>query len=193
MTILLATANDHKIEEIKEIFATSGFQLKTPPELGIYQTVDEDGTTYAANALKKARAYFSGSGPVIADDSGIEIAALDGRPGVFSARWLGDNRDSQSKNAEVLRLLDGKKNRRARYVCVVALIEADGKESLFSGYITGEIAVTARGCRGFGYDPIFVLPDGRTMAELSRQEKNLISHRAQAFGQAIAYIKEKYA
>lgn len=153
--------------------------------------VEEDGATFEANALKKARAYAAVTGrPVLAEDSGLAVDALGGAPGVHSARWVPGT--DQDRNAALLARLEGVPDaaRTARYVSVIALRAPDGRERVFRGALEGRIARAPRGSGGFGYDPIFLLPDGRTAAELTRDEKNAISHRGQALRQALAAIPE---
>ena len=176
MRLLLATRNDHKLREFARLLAT--VELDPLPD-GIPSPA-EDGGTYAANALIKARAAAQATGrAAIADDSGIEAAALDGEPGVRTARYAGaDATDGENlaKLADEAPVGSG-----LRYVCVIAHVEPDGTEHLFEGTTTGTVAAATAGSGGFGYDPIFV-PDGdtRTMAELSDAEKDAISHRGRA-------------
>lgn len=153
--------------------------------------VEEDGETFAANALKKARTYCAASGkPVLAEDSGLAVDALGGAPGVHSARWAPGS-DLDRVHALLARL-EGVPDaeRTARYVSVIALVAPDGRERLFRGALEGRIAAAPRGTNGFGYDPVFLLPDGRTAAELTREQKNAVSHRGQALQQAVAVIPE---
>ena len=143
---------------------------------------DETGATFAENAEAKARAYARSSGLVtVADDSGLEVFALRGAPGVRSRRFFGEHASAEERNAKLLALLDGVTDRRARFVCVTALCRPDGDCELFDGEVLGEIGYAPRGEQGFGYDPVFVIAgDGRTMAELPSEEKHRISHRGLA-------------
>src|SRR5207245_10098847 len=143
---------------------------------------DEDAAAYAENASSKARGYAAASGlQTIADDSGLEVFALRGAPGVRSRRFFGEDASADERNAKLLALLDGVADRSARFVCVTALASPDGHVELFEGEVHGEIAESPRGDAGFGYDPVFVIAgDGRTMAELSPDEKHRISHRGLA-------------
>jgi XTP/dITP diphosphohydrolase len=142
----------------------------------------EDAATFAENASAKARAYAAGSGlQTIADDSGLEVYALRGAPGVRSRRFFGEDASAEERNAKLLALLDGVQDRSARFVCVTALASPDGHIELFEGEVHGEIAEAPRGETGFGYDPVFVIAgDERTMAELASEEKHRISHRGLA-------------
>ena len=186
MRLLLATRNDHKVREVRRLMA--GVAVEPLPE---HVTLPpEDGDTFAANALGKARAAAAATGQVaIADDSGIEAAALDGAPGVFSARFAGPD----ATDAENLALLcqQAPPGSGLRYVCVMAYAEPGGAERTFEGACTGTLAIAARGAGGFGYDPVFVpddREDGRTMAELSDAEKDAISHRGRAARELLSWL-----
>jgi XTP/dITP diphosphohydrolase len=152
--------------------------------------VDEDGVTFLANAQKKAREYAAASGlPTLADDSGITVAALGGRPGVQSARYGGPGLSAAERNQRLLEAMDGQPDRAAAFVCVVSLVRPGEPASrVFLGRCEGRIARHARGEGGFGYDPIFLLPDGRSMAELPDQEKDAISHRGQAVAEMLGQL-----
>ena len=182
--LLIATHNRGKLREYTALFAGLPFTLVTPDDLGLNLSVVESGDTYADNARLKASAYAQASGQLaLADDSGLEVDALDGAPGVRSARYaLGDDAD---RVAALLRALaqagvpEGK--RAARFRCVIVLAAPDGRSWVTEGACTGQIINTPRGSSGFGYDPIFYIPShGCTMAELDPEEKNRISHRARA-------------
>jgi XTP/dITP diphosphohydrolase len=186
--LVLATRNDHKAHEFGDLLAPHEV-VALPPEV---ELPPETGTTFAENALGKARAAAQALGAVaIADDSGIEAAALDGRPGVYSARFAGEDATDQDNLAKLLR--EAPAGSALAYVCVIALVDpATGSEELFEGRCTGTLAAQPRGTGGFGYDPAF-LPDdeipppaGRTMAELTPAEKGAISHR----GRAAARLRE---
>lgn len=189
--MILATRNLHKVRELREILP--GVELKPLPDEVI--SPEEDGETFIDNALIKARSASAATGEiVVADDSGIEVMALDGRPGVRSARYAGeDASDSENLNKVLVELADLGASRRARYVCAIALIDEDGEEHLFEGYCYGEMIEHPRGDGGFGYDPAFVPDetgpdDSRTMAEISPGTKNAISHRGKAAGMLAAYL-----
>lgn len=182
MQIILATNNRHKFDEISKIFTIGvdliwgGITKIKPPE--------ETGQTFFENARIKAE-YFSRntSLPALADDSGLEVEILNGAPGIFSARYAGPGCSYDDNNRKLLKELENipDEQRGAKFVCVAVLAFPDGRIFSTEGVITGKIARRPRGTGGFGYDPIFELPDGRTMAELSQEEKNKISHRGKAF------------
>jgi XTP/dITP diphosphohydrolase len=181
--LLIGSANPGKLREYREILSGLDLELvgtsdldPAPPE------PDEAAQTFAENAAAKARAYALGTGlQTIADDSGLEVFALRGAPGVRSRRFFGDEATPEERNERLLALLDGVTDRSARFVCVTALASPDGHVELFDGEVLGEIADAPRGEAGFGYDPVFVIAgDGRTMAELSAEEKHRVSHRGLA-------------
>ena len=175
MRLLLATGNAHKVEELS--FILGGRYEVEARDPG----VDETGDTFEANALLKARAVRDATGELaVADDSGIEVDALDGRPGIRSARWAGGD-----EVGTLLRALDGvpPQRRGCRYVCAAAVARPDGTEDVVRGTVGGTVALEPRGDGGFGYDPLVVPAegDGRTFAEMTPDEKHAISHRARAF------------
>ena len=180
---LLGSANPGKLREYREILRGLDVELAAPGDLDpVPAEPDENAETFAENASAKARAYAMASGlETIADDSGLEVYALRGAPGVRSRRFFGDDASAEERNAKLLALLDGVEDRSARFVCVTALASPDGHVELFEGEVHGEIAEAPRGDAGFGYDPVFVIAgDGRTMAELTSEEKHRISHRGLA-------------
>jgi XTP/dITP diphosphohydrolase len=183
--LLIATTNRGKQREFRRLLDRLPAVLVTPDELGIETEVEEPHDTYAGNATVKAAAYGRASGiPTLADDSGIEVAALGWGPGVRSARW-GSGAASQA--AQLVDALRGQVDRRARMVCALALaIPGDPEPSVevFTGVVEGSVADEPRGKGGFGYDPIFLLPEGRTTAELPESEKDRISHRGRAVAAA---------
>jgi XTP/dITP diphosphohydrolase len=180
--LVLATHNAQKLRELRE--ALRGLEVDPLPQ-GV-ELPPEEGSTFADNALAKARAAQRATGrTAIADDSGIEAYGLGGRPGVRSARYAGENATDEENLAKLLREVGGREDRRVAYVCVIALVTAEGEESLFEGRCEGTLAREPRGHRGFGYDPAFIPvdtgpDDRRTMAELAPAEKNAISHRGRA-------------
>jgi XTP/dITP diphosphohydrolase len=182
MPLLVATRNEHKLRELRE--ALPGVELEPLPA-GV-ELPPEEGDTFAANAIGKARAAREATGrAAIADDSGIEAAALGGRPGVHSARFAGEGASDEANLAKLLSELAESEDRRVTYVCVIALVDEAGADSLFEGRCEGTLAREPRGSGGFGYDPAFVPDDTgpedeRTMAELAPAEKNAISHRGRA-------------
>ena len=178
--LLIGSANPGKLREYREILQGLDLELVAPHDLvPMPSEPDETGATFAENAEAKARAYARSSGLLtVADDSGLEVFALRGAPGVRSRRFFGEDASAEERNAKLLALLDGVRDRGARFVCVTALARPDGEVELFEGMVLGEIADAPRGEQGFGYDPVFVIAgDGRTMAELPSEEKHRISHR----------------
>ncbi len=187
-TIYLATGNDHKAAEFDAIFAASGLPcaVRSARELGGMPEVDENAGTFSGNALIKAhalRALAPADALVLADDSGLCVDALGGAPGVISARYAGVGAGTAANNAKLLAALEGVPpgKRTARFVCVLALLDGAGKETLFEGVCEGRIIGGLTGTGGFGYDPMFI-PEGyeRTFAELPGAVKNALSHRGQA-------------
>ncbi len=182
--LLLATNNPGKAAEFRQLLAGCGWELVTPVELGLTIQVEETGQTYAENATLKAVEYARAGGLVtLADDSGLEVDALDGRPGVLYARYAGADRTDQERVQALLEELAGVHDdeRTARFRCVIAIADTTGRVELMDGTVEGRIGHEPRGENGFGYDPIFLLPDrGMTTAELPPDEKNAVSHRAMA-------------
>ena len=180
MTLVFASNNEHKIKEISSLLGDS-FMLLSLHDINIIEDIPEEEPQIEGNALAKARFVHNASGmDVFADDTGLEIAALRDLPGVHSARFAGENKDSSANIEKVLSMLGNSENRQARFRTIIALI-LDKKEFLFEGVINGTIIREKKGTGGFGYDPIFI-PEGRiqTFAEMGLEEKNTISHRARA-------------
>jgi XTP/dITP diphosphohydrolase len=192
--LLLATYNPGKVREYRTLLEGCGWEIVTPEELGIELPDEESGESYEANAKMKAVRGAQASGLVtLADDSGIEIEAMGGAPGVESARFLGSGASYQERFQEILRRLQGlpREQRRARFVCVIAIAEPGGGVHIAMGDVQGLIAEEPRGEGGFGYDPIFWLPQhSATMAELPEHQKNIVSHRARAAAPARQILKE---
>lgn len=192
--LLLATTNAGKIREFRELLAGSGWTLLTPAEVGLDLTVEETGDSYAENARLKAEAYARASGlTALADDSGIEVDALDGAPGVHSARYAGQDTTHAHKIKVLLAAIRDvpPERRTARFRAVIAISPPQGPTRYAEGVCEGAIAERPSGAGGFGYDPIFLVGDsGRTMAELSVAEKNIVSHRARALRAAAAILEE---
>ncbi|MDD2358716.1 MAG: RdgB/HAM1 family non-canonical purine NTP pyrophosphatase [Thiovulaceae bacterium] len=191
MEIIFATANKHKLMEAQAIVG-SEFKLVTPSELGITEDIEETGTTLKENALIKAQYLWDKfHRPCFADDTGLEIEALNGRPGVFSARYAGEGCNFKDNMDKVLTEMADSENRNARFRTVISLI-IDGIPHFFEGEVKGTILREQKGTGGFGYDPIF-LPEGesRTMSELSEIEKNNISHRGVAIRKLSDFLKAK--
>ena len=192
--LLLATNNTGKVKEFRNLLAGIPFELVTPKEIGIVMDVDETGATYRENARLKACALATQSGLLtLADDSGIEIDALNGAPGVMSARYAGENAsDAERVNFLLSKLKDVPQEKRtARFYCVIAIAHPDGKVEYCDGECKGTIAFEPSGASGFGYDPVFYLPEfGKAMAELTAEIKNQISHRARAAQKAKLLLLE---
>ena len=189
MKLIIASNNKHKIYEIKKILGSRFEEILSLREAGIEHETVEDGKTFLENSLKKAREIAEISGcAALADDSGICVDALDGAPGVYSARFSGG--DDEDNNGLLLSLLSDKDNRKAHYSCAVSLVYPDGVEITAEGYLFGEIIEERRGNRGFGYDPLFrPLGESRTVAQMSDDEKNAISHRANALKNLLEKIE----
>jgi XTP/dITP diphosphohydrolase len=192
--LLLATNNRGKLAEYRELLSGCGFILVAPAEKGISIEVAETGATFAENAAIKAWALAATSGILtLADDSGLEVDALGGGPGVRSARYAGEKATDADRITLLLKNLDGvpHERRTARFRCVIAIADPVGGLRLADGSVEGVIAFAPRGSHGFGYDPVFLLPDrGFTMAELLPEEKNCISHRAVAAAQACEILRQ---
>jgi XTP/dITP diphosphohydrolase len=187
--LLVATTNAGKQAEFRRLLAHLPADLVTPDEIGLRLEVEEPYDTYAENAIAKADAYARASGLLsVADDSGIEVAALDRGPGVRSARW-GEGRHAD----RVLEAVGDASDRRARMVCALAVARHGAPAEVFTGVVTGSIAGERRGTGGFGYDPIFLLPSGLTTAELPEGEKDRISHRGLAVAAATPRLLELLA
>ncbi len=182
--LIFATGNAHKMVEIRAILGGEGLEILSMKEAGICADIVEDGDSFEANALIKAREVCRLSGAMsMADDSGLEVDYLDKAPGIYSARFLGEDTSYTIKNQYIIdKLADAKpEERTARFVCAIAVALPDGREWVVRGTIEGEVAYESAGENGFGYDPIFYVPEyGKTTAELSPEEKNRISHRGNA-------------
>lgn len=190
--LLIGSANPGKQREWRELLVGLDLEVVVPQDLDpVPPEPEETGATFAENAAHKARSYAAATGLwTVADDSGLEVDALHGAPGLRSRRFFGDDATAEERNRLLLALLDGVAARGARFVCVAALASADGQVELLEGEVRGEIAHLPRGALGFGYDPVFVIAgDGRTMAELGAGEKHRISHR----GLAAAKLRARLA
>lgn len=193
MKIVIATSNRNKVEEIKKIFsAIKNLEILSLSDLEQIPEIVEDGSTFEENAMKKASTISRYTDlTVMADDSGLEIEALNGAPGVYSARHGGRNLTDCQRNLLILEEMKGHENRKAKFVCAISIVTPGGKKDTVRGECNGLILHEMRGVNGFGYDPIFYLPGpGMTMAELSMEEKNKISHRANALQKAKEKIME---
>jgi XTP/dITP diphosphohydrolase len=191
MTIIFASNNEHKIREIKSILGNS-FTLLSLSDLDIREDIPEDEPLLEGNALFKARYIHNATGMnVFADDTGLEIDALNGLPGVHSARFAGEKKDSSANIEKVFSMLDEAENRKARFRTVIALI-FEKKEYLFEGIVNGTIVREKRGNEGFGYDPVFIPEDKKqTFAEMDLTEKNKVSHRARAFEKLREFLNQQ--
>jgi XTP/dITP diphosphohydrolase len=200
-TVLIATTNPGKLREYRRLFEdVPGAMVVSSNDIEIWVEVAETGDTFEDNALLKARALYNAlpdeARPegiwVLGDDSGLEVDALGGAPGVHSNRWAGPGTTAQQRNEALLARLEGvpDEQRTARFKCVIALISPTGEEYILDGAVGGHIAHEPRGDGGFGYDPLFILSDGQRMSELSPDEKNLISHRGVAGAKAAAIVRE---
>lgn len=187
--IVIASSNKGKINDFKVIF--SEYNVIGINELIEEFDVEETGVTFEENArLKSEAAAKALNKTVIADDSGLEVDALEGAPGVYSARYAGEAKDDQANIEKLLQELEDKTDRSARFVCVISMTTVDGKTETFRGTVNGEITLARIGENGFGYDPIFYVPDkNKTMAQLTAEEKSEISHRRKAIDQLQAFIK----
>jgi XTP/dITP diphosphohydrolase len=192
--LVLATRNAHKVEELAEILGAAGLDVELVPLPDDAPDVVEDGLTFAENALKKARSAANATGvPSVADDSGLCVDALNGMPGVFSARWAGTGHDDAANLALVLEQTADvpDESRGAHFTCAAALALPSGEEQVVEGRVDGVLIRTPRGTGGFGYDPAFVpLGHERTTAEMSNDEKNAISHRGEAFRALAPVLRE---
>ena len=189
MKIVFATNNAHKLREVQQTVGDK-FEIVSLRECGVVEDIPENEPTLEGNALAKARYIYSRTGlSCFADDTGLEVEALGGAPGVRSARYAGDEHNFDANNALLLKNLEGESNRKARFRTVIALI-LGGKEYLFEGIVEGTIIDHMSGTEGFGYDPMFV-PEGetRTFAEMSAEEKNAISHRGRAVQKLVEFLQ----
>jgi XTP/dITP diphosphohydrolase len=195
ITITIATGNPDKVSEIKEIIDNRAIDWKTMSEAGFTDDIVEDGSSYIANALIKARTVHSAVGGwVLADDSGLSVDVLDGAPGIYSARFAGETASYKDKIACLHALLAPwpQQKWQAAFVCAIALISPDGQEWTVEERSSGMIAARAAGDNGFGYDPIFYVPEfGCTMAEMSSENKHAISHRGKALRSLLDIIKRE--
>jgi XTP/dITP diphosphohydrolase len=194
--LVLASSNPHKIEEIYDILKTLEYKILSMKEVGLENMeIVEDGDTFEANSLIKAKTVYEATKmPSIGDDSGLMVDYLNGEPGVFSARYSGEDKNYAANNEKLLKNLDGVpvEKRSAKFVTVITLMFSPEDIIVARGEVHGYIGETLKGTNGFGYDPLFVVPEkGKTFAELTSEEKNSISHRANALVQLQALLKER--
>jgi XTP/dITP diphosphohydrolase len=194
-TIVVASTNAGKIREFREMLEPKGYEVRCLADYPDMPETEENGETFEENAVIKAQAVTDRYGIMaIADDSGLEIDALDKQPGVHSARWLGHDTPYDIKNQKVLALMKDKKDRTCRYVCAIAVTRPGQKAVVFADSVEGQIAYEPKGNNGFGYDPIITyVPYGRTMAELDNDEKNAISHRGKAVRKLEKWLNDEMA
>lgn len=189
--LVIASHNKGKLREIDALIAPFGIEAISAGDLGVEEP-EETETTFIGNALLKARASALATGlPALADDSGLEVTALNGAPGIYSARWAGEPQDFYAAMAEVEHQLvaSGTSDRSARFVCVLALVLPDGTEQVFEGFVTGELVYPPRGTQGFGYDPVFVATgQSITFGEMDPNVKHAMSHRADAFAKFVSAV-----
>ena len=191
MKIVVATSNQGKVREIKKIF--SDMEIVSMKEEGIDIEIEENGNTFSENALIKARAIVNLCNcPVLSDDSGLCVDALGGAPGIYSARYAGENKTDEERYQKLLEEMKNETNRNAKFVSAVALVFPDGKEIVCEGEVLGKLDYEPKGSNGFGYDPIFISDElAKTFGEATDEEKNTISHRKRALMKVYEIIKEK--
>ena len=191
MKLIIASNNNHKLIEIKAILGGLFEEILSMREAGIEHETIEDGSSFMENAVKKAKEIAELSGCcALADDSGICVDALDGAPGIYSARFCGHHGDDEANNRLLLKKLEGREDRGAHYTCAIALVYPNGRQVCAEGYMYGQIGYEEKGENGFGYDPLFFLPEyGCTAAQLSPEQKNQISHRASALHALLAQLR----
>jgi XTP/dITP diphosphohydrolase len=191
--VIVATRNKGKVREIREALKGLGLRIYSLSDFRDVPEVEEDGKSFTENALKKARFYSKVFGKLtMADDSGLEVDGLKGMPGIYSARYSGEGASSQKNNEKLLQEMEGisLSKRGARFKCIIAMVSPDGREAMAEGACKGRIGFREKGKKGFGYDPLFILPKyGKTMAELSLEEKNKMSHRGKALRKIRKIIK----
>ena len=193
MKLILASNNAHKLVEIRAILGSEFDEILSMREAGIVHETVEDGSTFLENAEKKAREIMEISGCcALADDSGLCVDALGGAPGIYSARYAGEHGDDKANNRKLLRELEGVEDRSAHFTCAMVLVRPDGSVVRAEGRMDGVIAYEEVGENGFGYDPLFYLPErGITNGQLSPEEKNAISHRAKALHALVKKLREE--
>lgn len=193
MKIVAATTNKGKIREFQEILSELGYEVVSMHDEGIDVEVEETGSTFSENALIKARAVaLLCNHPVIADDSGLCVDAMDGAPGIYSARFAGEDATDYDRNVKLLETLEGEENRKAQYVAAIAYISPDGEEITTEGIIEGEILTEEHGTGGFGYDPLFWCTEiKKCFGEATPDEKNAVSHRGRALKKLCEILKEE--
>lgn len=194
MKIVLATQNAGKVDELREMLTELDIEVLSLLDFPAWEEIEETGATFQENALIKAQVTMERTGLIaLADDSGLEVDALGGAPGVYSARYAGEPKDDERNIDKLLEMLErvADDDRTARFRCALAVVTPDGEVFNTEGTVEGKVLRARRGSGGFGYDPVFFVPDfGRTMAELGMAQKNKLSHRAQAFHKVIPILKD---
>lgn len=190
--IMIATSNAHKVEEFKRMLQQYGYEVRSLLDLDEEIDIEENGTTFEENALIKAKTIYDKLHiEVIADDSGLAVNAMHGEPGIYSARFLGRDTSYDVKNQYIIDQVKDAEDKGAQFVCAIAYIDADGHENVFTGVVEGEIYDHIEGAKGFGYDPIFYYPPLKTtLANVSEDQKNEVSHRGKAIQMLLNYMKE---
>ena len=190
--IMIATSNAHKVEEFKRMLQPYGYEVRSLLDLDEEIDIEENGTTFEENALIKAKTIYDKLHiEVIADDSGLAVNAMNGEPGIYSARFLGRDTSYDVKNQYIIDQVKDAQDKGAQFVCAIAYIDADGHENVFTGVVEGEIYDHIEGEKGFGYDPIFYYPPFKTtLANVSEDQKNEVSHRGKAIQMLLNYMKE---
>lgn len=190
--IMIATSNAHKVEEFKRMLQPYGYEVRSLLDLDEEIDIEENGTTFEENALIKAKTIYDKLHiEVIADDSGLAVNAMHGEPGIYSARFLGRDTSYDVKNQYIIDQVKDAEDKGAQFVCAIAYIDADGHENVFTGVVEGEIYDHIEGAKGFGYDPIFYYPPFKTtLANVSEDKKNEVSHRGKAIQMLLNYMKE---
>ena len=193
MKVVAATGNKGKVREFQEILGKMDYEVVSMKDMGINVDIEETGTTFAENAMIKARVVASLCDyPVIADDSGLCVDALDGAPGIYSARFAGEDADDAERNRHLLELMEGKENRKAHYIAAIAYIGMDGMEYVTEGRTEGEIQYKEEGMGGFGYDPLFYSTEiGKCFGLATPDEKNEVSHRGRALRKMYDILNEE--
>lgn len=189
--LMIATANAHKVAEFKQMLEPLGFEIQSLLDLPAPIDIEETGTSFEENALIKARCIYEQLHiPVISDDSGLGVNAMNGEPGIYSARFMGYDTSYELKNKAIIERVKQSDDKGAQFICAIAYIEATGKEHVFTGVVEGSITETIIGEQGFGYDPIFYYPPFETtLANVSEEQKNSVSHRSRALTKLIDYMK----
>lgn len=189
--LMIATANAHKVAEFKQMLEPLGFEIQSLLDLPAPIDIEETGTSFEENALIKARCIYEQLHiPVISDDSGLAVNAMNGEPGIYSARFMGYDTSYELKNKAIIERVKQSDDKGAQFICAIAYIETTGKEHVFTGVVEGSITETIIGEQGFGYDPIFYYPPFETtLANVSEEQKNSVSHRSRALTKLIDYMK----